>query len=293
MFVTKIEERREARRLRSEGWSVRRIARELGVAVSSVSVWVRDIERPPPANETPPPAPPERIVEGSRICGRCHEELPLSSFNLHPKGRQWWCRECFRQYFRDRGRLHRQQSEAARVRRRVKARSFVGEYLQSRACVDCGEPDVAALEFDHVGERREYISRLMHDGAAVAAIRKELEACEVVCVNCHRRRTGRRAGWRRVAERWWRTPRPHRGARNIAFVYSILELGRCVDCGLHDVCVLDFDHVSGKTASVMRLAYDEASLERLRDEVARCELRCANCHRRRTLRDAGITRCAN
>jgi hypothetical protein len=56
--------------------------------------------------------------------------------------------------------------------------------------------------------------------------------------------------------------------------------------------VLEFDHVFCKTASVMRLARDGASLKRLNDEVARCELRCASCHRRRTFAEAGITRFA-
>jgi hypothetical protein len=38
-------EKREARRLRrEEGWSLKRIAATLDVAVSSVSVWVRDIQ---------------------------------------------------------------------------------------------------------------------------------------------------------------------------------------------------------------------------------------------------------
>lgn len=41
--MTKPLERAEARRLRAEGMSVRDIARQLGVAKASVSVWVRDI----------------------------------------------------------------------------------------------------------------------------------------------------------------------------------------------------------------------------------------------------------
>jgi transcriptional regulator with XRE-family HTH domain len=40
----KTDERREARRLRALGWSVKEIERELGVARSSVSLWVRDVE---------------------------------------------------------------------------------------------------------------------------------------------------------------------------------------------------------------------------------------------------------
>jgi transcriptional regulator with XRE-family HTH domain len=40
----KTDERRRARELRIEGWSVKDIERELGVSRSSVSIWVRDVE---------------------------------------------------------------------------------------------------------------------------------------------------------------------------------------------------------------------------------------------------------
>jgi transcriptional regulator with XRE-family HTH domain len=39
----KLEERQRARALRAEAWTLREIADELGVAKSSVSVWVRDV----------------------------------------------------------------------------------------------------------------------------------------------------------------------------------------------------------------------------------------------------------
>ena len=40
----KLEERRRARELRAEAWTLQEIADELGVAKSSVSVWVRDVD---------------------------------------------------------------------------------------------------------------------------------------------------------------------------------------------------------------------------------------------------------
>ena len=40
----KIDERRQARELRAQSWTLLDIARELGVSKSSVSVWVRDVE---------------------------------------------------------------------------------------------------------------------------------------------------------------------------------------------------------------------------------------------------------
>jgi transcriptional regulator with XRE-family HTH domain len=45
LSIVKTEERARARELRrSEGWSIKQIARELAVSRSSVSLWVRDIE---------------------------------------------------------------------------------------------------------------------------------------------------------------------------------------------------------------------------------------------------------
>lgn len=40
----KVREQQRARELRARGWTLARIADELGVAKSSVSAWVRDVE---------------------------------------------------------------------------------------------------------------------------------------------------------------------------------------------------------------------------------------------------------
>ena len=55
--------------------------------------------------------------------------------------------------------------------------------------------------------------------------------------------------------------------------------GGCVDCGMNDIRVLDFDHVRGtKRASVSTLVRIGAGIERILDEIAKCDVRCRNCH---------------
>jgi len=163
MFVNRKDaEQGEARRLRAAlGWSVARIARELGVAKSSVSVWVRDIEKPeprPPAPRRPPDALPVRQLPiwrcgQLRRCSRCGHDLPLELFNRLADGHQWYCRSCFAAYFRARGQLHRDQSRTAKQARQRNLRAHVLRFLRDHPCVGCGERDPVVLEFDHVGEK--------------------------------------------------------------------------------------------------------------------------------------------
>ena len=64
----------------------------------------------------------------------------------------------------------------------------------------------------------------------------------------------------------------------------------CVDCGKDDPDVLDFDHVKGiKIKNVSEMITDTSTLEQLVDEIDKCEVRCANCHRKITrLRERGL-----
>lgn len=57
---------------------------------------------------------------------------------------------------------------------------------------------------------------------------------------------------------------------------------KCADCGNSDMRVLEFDHINGnKTGNIANLVgrVSGASLE---EELAKCEVVCANCHRIRT-----------
>lgn len=73
--------------------------------------------------------------------------------------------------------------------------------------------------------------------------------------------------------------------RNYKFVMEFLKNNPCVDCGETDLLVLEFDHLNGpqrKENRVMSKASCGASLETLVEEMSKCEVRCANCHKRIT-----------
>ena len=71
--------------------------------------------------------------------------------------------------------------------------------------------------------------------------------------------------------------------RNIAFVNEYLSTHPCTDCPESDPIVLEFDHVRGKKyKEVSDMAQKAYSLKTIQEEIAKCEVRCANCHRRVT-----------
>ena len=55
----------------------------------------------------------------------------------------------------------------------------------------------------------------------------------------------------------------------------------CVDCGETDLRVLEFDHRPGevKSADVGRLLVTGFSWTSIERELAKCDVRCSNCHR--------------
>ncbi len=64
----------------------------------------------------------------------------------------------------------------------------------------------------------------------------------------------------------------------------------CLNCGLQDIRVLEFDHVRGtKVDSISEIVRRGLSWAVLRAELAKCEVRCRNCHRLVTLARLGRT----
>lgn len=61
-----------------------------------------------------------------------------------------------------------------------------------------------------------------------------------------------------------------------------LEEHPCVDCGEDNILVLDFDHKSDKVDGIAAMLANRCSWTTILKEINKCEVRCANCHRKRT-----------
>lgn len=72
-----------------------------------------------------------------------------------------------------------------------------------------------------------------------------------------------------------------RSTRNRIFLVEYFKTHPCVDCGNTDIRVLEFDHIGIKKDQISNII--DRSLERIKKEIQQCEVRCANCHRIKTM----------
>lgn len=80
---------------------------------------------------------------------------------------------------------------------RERNRAYVIEYLTKNPCVACGENDIRVLEFDHIdpSTKKHNVGRMVaSQHHSIAAIQKEIDKCQVICANCHRRKTHEERG---------------------------------------------------------------------------------------------------
>jgi hypothetical protein len=67
-------------------------------------------------------------------------------------------------------------------------------------------------------------------------------------------------------------------------LFDFLSKNPCVDCGEKDPIVLEFDHKvrSKKFKMISKMLSGHYSWQSLEKEINKCDIRCANCHRRKS-----------
>lgn len=159
-------------------------------------------------------------------------------------------------------------------KRRQERLDWLVDYCETHGCKACGEKDVRALDFHHRDPLTKYkcVSGLWC--ASWKRIHDEIEKCDVLCANCHIKAELALAV-RRVARK---------SGKHLRLLRKIKETRGCVDCRMQEVACLQFHHWdrSRKQCNVMTLV--NRPLRIIAVELAKCEVLCANCHRRRHAR---------
>jgi hypothetical protein len=127
------------------------------------------------------------------------------------------------------------------------------------------------MDFDHLpGTSKEAMVGNLYQANRVT-LKEEISKCELVCKICHRIRT--------------HTRRPPREKRNpaleqrIAYI-ELVKSNPCSKCGnSYPPAAMDFHHKNEdmKVRGIATMTRS-ASIERLKEELKKCVLLCANCH---------------
>lgn len=137
-------------------------------------------------------------------CSRCQERKPYDNFAWQRKAensRDSYCRPCRAEYkqmhYAANKARYKGNAGSYTWRMALLRTAWLFEYFETHHCVDCGESDPLVLEFDHLGDKSFNIADGMRRRSWETVL-AEIAKCEVVCANCHRRRTALRGGFARL-----------------------------------------------------------------------------------------------
>ncbi len=157
---------------------------------------------------------PMREERTTRLCTKCGvlkrtDEFPWRTSS--GKGRRFrrrWCRDCcnagnreffaghpdvrkkaYRDYWnKDDPRYAQRLLRSRALAKKTKLLNYAFmDAEKARGCLDCGERDWRVLQFDHVRGKTANLATLSR--CSTRTFLAELDRCEVVCANCHARRT--------------------------------------------------------------------------------------------------------
>lgn len=136
---------------------------------------------------------------GTKICTECGQERSLDDY--HKKNRKlrsnckWCVSEYTKAHYRNNKEYYLKKATVNRKQAQVRLREFLFLYKKDHPCVDCGELDPIVLEFDHIKGKDDGLSNMARRALKLNTIIKEIDKCEVVCANCHKKRTSKRSNW--------------------------------------------------------------------------------------------------
>lgn len=127
----------------------------------------------------------------TKQCTICQLVLAITCFNFRNKSknkRHSACSDCCSKQVKKHYKNNKSYYYERNVVRRDSLREIAGEkilaYLLEHPCVDCGERNPLALQFDHLHSKKGDVS-WMRLNQNWEKVEKEIEKCEVRCANCH------------------------------------------------------------------------------------------------------------
>lgn len=154
---------------------------------------------------------------------------------------------------------------------------MVNDIKRKAPCSDCGnnfEPYL--MDFDHLQDKEHDVSRMISQDYYKEQILKEIAKCEIVCANCH------------IVRTYARKSKTIYSLKYLACFVDDIKNQPCMDCGcIFPPEAMDFDHRNPKEKEFNIAKYRDAPikhLDKLKEEIAKCDVVCRVCHRKRTMK---------
>ncbi len=136
-----------------------------------------------------------------KTCSICKQEKQDVEFSIKNRSTgqlNYSCKECHKKYAREHYRNnHEYYLEKQKERREncdTPRRLF--EYLLSHPCVRCGESNPLVLDFDHIErDKKSFNISVARSAYNWNTVLSEIQKCQVLCANCHRKKTAVDLGW--------------------------------------------------------------------------------------------------
>lgn len=135
-------------------------------------------------------------------CSICKEKKDYSEFNKRSTskdGFQNLCRVCSnnksRKNYSANKDVMKKQISKNKEKYKIELQKFIFDYLSNHPCVHCNETDPVVLEFDHLRDKETNVSTAIKNIWSIARIKTEISKCQILCANCHRRKTAKDQKW--------------------------------------------------------------------------------------------------
>ena len=141
-----------------------------------------------------------------KVCTKCNENLPISCYNIKKTNKdgtpqlQSMCINCNKLYQKEHYIKNKQNYS-------LKARNWDKEYkkkvysllieMSKDGCIECGEKHFACLQYNHIEPetKTDSISNMIRNTKGIDLILEEIKKCEILCANCHAKKTAKQFGW--------------------------------------------------------------------------------------------------